>query len=250
MTERNTIYSRRDLVRGTGLVAGTALVLGQVAWGEGRERESTAKTELTPMEDLTCQHAVASRVLMVYEMSAGRTGGVGTSAPPMQAIATAAGMIRSNVEDYHMKLEEEHLFPLMQKSGKMNDLVSTLREQHAAGRRLTDAILQATSAGTGATAHSEAVSRNVLAYLNMIRAHTAYEESMLYPQIRAVLSDRDYDQLQKTLAEAGRKKLGPEGINGLLAKVADLERSVGITSLAQFTPRLGTEPVARENPAR
>jgi hemerythrin-like domain-containing protein len=244
MTERNTNHSRREMVRGAGLVAGTTLVLGQAAWSQARE--TVPRNELTPMEDLVRQHALAGRVLMVYQMVLGRTSGVGMSPPP-QAIGTAAGMVRSFVEDYHVRLEEEHLFPLMQKTGRMKELINVLREQHAAGRRLTDVILQTTSGGTP---RMEVLSRNIMAYLNMIGPHTAYEETVLYPQIRTALPDREYEQLQRTLAEAGRKKLGPEGFNGLLQKVTDLEKSVGVTSLAQFTPKVRLEPVARENPPR
>ncbi len=253
MTERNTNYSRREMVRGTALAAGTTLILGQAAWAEGkaesraeaRGRETIAKNELTPMEELTCQHALVSRILTVYQMTVRQTSGVGMSPPPMQAVATAAGMIRSAVDDFHVRLEEDYLFPLMQKTGKMGDLLSTLREQHAAGRRLTDVILQLTSGEAGGTPNMEALSRNILAYLNWIRPHTAFEETMLYPQIRATLPDRDYEQFQKTLTEATRKKLGPEGFNGLLQKVTELEKSVGVTSLAQWTPKVSTEPVAR-----
>jgi hemerythrin-like domain-containing protein len=258
MAERNTNYSRRDMVMGAGLAAGTTLILGQATWAEGkgesrgeaRGREDIPKNQLTPMEDLTRQHALVSRVLTVYQMTVRQTGGVGMSPPPMQAIATATEMIRSAVDDFHVRLEEDYLFPLIQKTGKMGDLLSTLREQHAAGRRLTDVILQLTSGEAGGTPNMEALSRNILAYLNWIRPHTAFEESMLYPQIRATLPDRDYEQLQKTFAETTRKKLGTEGFNGLLQKVTELEKSVGVTSLAQWTPKVSTEPVARETPTR
>ncbi len=95
-----------------------------------------------------------------------------------------------------------------------------------------------------------AIARNAMAYLNMIRPHTAYEETSLYPQIRATLSDRDYEQLRRDLADAARTRLGPQGFSSLLQRVRELERSVGVTSLAQFTPRVGGAPVARGNRPR
>jgi len=265
MAERNSIYSRRQMVRGTGLAAGATLILGQATWaadaGQDDAQKTTTtptmggvqKTQLTPMEDLTCQHAVVGRVLLVYTMGAvkGMGAAAGAAQPPMQTLATAASMLRSNVDDHHVKLEEEYLFPLFQKAGKQTDLIATLREQHAAARRLTDTILQMTGgAGASSSSNTEPLARNLMAYVTMMQAHTAYEETLLYPQIRAVLSDTDYNQLQKTITDADRQKLGPEGIAGLLAKVADLERSAGITGLAQFTPKIATESVARESAAR
>jgi hemerythrin-like domain-containing protein len=254
MIENQSIYHRRDVVAGAG-AASAALILGSTVWAAEADRNQARpgtetgksmieieKNALTPMEDLTCQHAVARRVLLVYQTGAAATAG--SSQPPLQALATAAAMMRSMVDDHHVQLEENYLFPLFQKAGQWADLVSTLREQHAAARRLTDSILQATQGAAGGTA-PEGLARNLMAYVRMIQAHTAYEETLLYPQIRVVASEADYDRFQRTLQEADRKKLGPEGVAGLLDKVAALEKSVGITSLAQFTPKAG-EPVAKE----
>lgn len=246
MIEHTSIYSRRHVVTG----AGAALVLGQATWAaETGERmaqtgpRTAQKDVLTPMEDLACQHAVARRVLMVYRLNAGKE--LGVPPMPMQSVATAATMLRSAVEEFHAPFEEENVFPLFEKANKLTDLVSTLRDQHAAARRLTDSILQATR-NTTASAPTEELARDLMAYARMIEAHTAYEETLLYPQIRTVASDADYERLEKMMQDATRKKLGPEGVAGLLSKVADLERSAGIMGLAQFTPKTGGEPVARE----
>ena len=249
MIENESIYSRRHMVTGAGVAAGAALVLGQTTWGAETNKGMIhiQKDALTPMEDLACQHAVARRVLLVYQMGAG--GAAGSAQMPMQSLTTAATMIRSMVEDFHAKFEEDYVFPLFQKAGKLTDLVSTLRDQHAVGRRLTDSILQAIQ-GPAANAPTEALTRNLMAYVHMIQAHTAYEETLLYPQIRAIASDADYERLQATLQDADRTKLGPEGVPGLLNKVADLERSAGIMGLAQFTPKPSGEPVARETSTR
>ena len=250
MNERNVICDRRGMMRAAGLAAGAGLILGRPTWAEDAKPGTTPPPELTLMEDLTCQHAVVGRILMACQMGViGQMQGAGSAAPPApKGVAEAAQMLRAHVDDHHVKLEEDYIFPAVQKTGKFTDLISTLREQHAAARRLTDTMLQMTGAGSQ-NAGVEPLARTVMAYSQMIQAHTAYEETLLYPQFRTVLSDKDYEQLQKTVADADRKKLGAEGLPGLLAKVTDLEKSVGITGLAQFTPRLG-EPVAREGSSR
>ena len=48
------------------------------------------------------------------------------------------------VEGYHEKLEEDFVFPKLEKAGKLVDLTQVLRIQHAAGRKVTDAIREAT----------------------------------------------------------------------------------------------------------
>jgi hypothetical protein len=55
-------------------------------------------------------------------------------------LAGAAKIVHTFIEDYHEKLEEDHLSPRFEKAGKLVDLVKVLREQHQAGRRLTDQI--------------------------------------------------------------------------------------------------------------
>ncbi|MCL5281759.1 MAG: hemerythrin domain-containing protein [Planctomycetes bacterium] len=238
MIKNKSTYSRRHVVTG----AGAALVLGQANWAAETGRSMVPKDVLTPMEDLTRQHAVARRVLMVYRLNA--TGELGVPPMPMQSVTIAATILRSVLEDFHAKFEEDNVFPLFGKADQWTDLVSTLRDQHAVARRLTDSILQATR-NTTASAPTEALARNLMAYTRMIEAHTAYEETLLYPQIRTVASEADYEQLWKALQDAERRKFGPEGVAGVLNKVVDVERSAGIMGLAQFTPKTG-EPVARE----
>src|SRR5260370_12990556 len=53
----------------------------------------------------------------------------------------SAGIVKRFIEDYHEKLEEDHLFPRFRKAGKLVDLVTVLYAQHQAGRRVTDRIV-------------------------------------------------------------------------------------------------------------
>jgi len=266
MSENQSSYRRRDLVAGVG-AAGAALILSPTAWAAQKSKTAlprgtppappqeqgttpsqqlgnipTPKAIMTPMEDLASQHALASRILLVYELAMAKE--LGAVQPPMKAVASAANMLRFAVDDFHVKLEEEYLFPLFQKAGKMTDLVNTLHQQHLVARQLTDAILKTTS-GTGG--QPEALSPLLMDYSRMMLAHTAYEETLLYPQIAAVAGDGEYNKLQQTLLEANKQQLGPAGFAGMLVKVADLEKMAGITGLAKFTPKPGV-PLAAETP--
>ncbi len=257
MIENTSIYSRRHVVAG----AGAALIVGQATWaaqtgrnvqaGKNAQADRNAmpmqmpKGMMTPMEDLTSQHALLRRVLLVYQTATARESGM--TPPPTKVLATAAGMIRSMVDEFHVRLEEDYLFPLFQKSGQMTDLVSTLRQQHAAAKTLNDTILQMTGGTTAGSSGAETLAPHLMAFTRMMQAHTAYEETMLYPAIRSITSDADYDRLQKTMQDMDRQKLGPQGFAGMVAKVAELEKSAGITSLAQFTPKPGA-PVAQVTP--
>lgn len=61
---------------------------------------------------------------------------------PPEALADAALIIRSFVEDYHEKLEEDFLFPRFEKANLLVDLVKVLPTQHQAGRQVTDVTMR------------------------------------------------------------------------------------------------------------
>jgi hypothetical protein len=154
MATGHHVHRRRDIIKGAGVVAAAALASGASARGDGARKEDEEETKVTPTEDLMREHAVLSRLLLIYET--GLPAGPGREAPPLKEIGDAARLVRTFIEEYHEKLEEDYLFPRFEKAGKLVELVKTLRRQHEAGRRLTGAILEVTSAtGTPDTARLE-----------------------------------------------------------------------------------------------
>ncbi len=234
MIEQRHVYNRREIVRGVGLSAGVALVMGQDTTGAEKKTEGEQGIEVTPAEDLMREHGVLNRMLLIYEK--GISSGPGSAPPPMREIGETARLIRTFIEDYHEKLEEDYLFPRFEKAKKLADLVAVLRRQHDAGRRLTDAILQATSS-PGAGANTPQLARGIEPFLRMYRPHAARESTVLFPQIRSIVSAGEYDTLGDTFEEIEHKKFGAEGFEGVVARVAEIEKTLGIYDLAQFTPK-------------
>ncbi len=235
MATRNHRHSRREVVKAAGIAAGTVLTLGPVAWAEAANKEGEeAEGKVTPAEDLMREHAVLSRLLLIYET--GLPAGPGSGQPPLKEIGDAARLIRTFIEEYHEKLEEDYLFPRFEKAGKLADLVKVLRQQHEAGRRLTGAILEA----AGATGGSDMarLERNLRAFIRMYRPHAARESTILFPQIQAVVSPKEYDQMGETFEDIEHQKFGPEGFEGIVANVAEIEKRLRLHDLAEFTPRL------------
>ena len=100
--------------------------------------------EVSPAEDLMREHGVLKRILLVYGEAVRRLD-ASEDLPP-KPVADAAGIIRSFIEDYHGKLEEDYLFPRFKKANKLVDLVDVLLQQHRAGRGLTDITLRLSTA--------------------------------------------------------------------------------------------------------
>ena len=235
MAARNYRHSRRNVVKGAGIAAGTMLTLGPRAWAEAAPKEDAeAEGKVTPAEDLMREHAVLNRMLLIYET--GLSTGPGSGSPPLKEIGDVARLIRTFIEEYHEKLEENYLFPRFEKAGKLADLVKVLLQQHEAGRRLTAAILEITSAtGNPDTARLE---RNIRAFIRMYRPHAARESTVLFPQIQTVVSPQEYDQMGETFEDIEHQKFGREGFEGIVANVAEIEKRLRIYDLAEFTPKL------------
>ena len=128
------VFLRTGLVTGASTLAGAALLEG----AEEKEKPGGEKEEdkVSPPEDLMREHGVLKRILLIYGEAIRRMSA--NQELPVEVVLDSARIIRSFVEDYHEKLEEDYLFPRFEKAGKLLDLTKVLRTQHQAGRRVTD----------------------------------------------------------------------------------------------------------------
>jgi len=224
---------RRKLLGAAALVGAVELLR------PGRALAAKAKAEAAEVnatEDLMREHGVLRRVLLVYEESVRRLEAKQPLKPEL--LAGAANIIRTFIEGYHEKLEEEQVFPRMEKAGQQLELVKTLRAQHAGGRKLTAEILAgATPHGLGSAQGRTAVVRPVEAFIRMYRPHAAREDTVLFPAFHALFTEKEFDALGEKFEEQEHALLGGGSFEGTLKAVEQLEQALGIYDLAQFTPR-------------
>ncbi len=251
--------SRRRFLYLTGsLAAGIALPVLAAGKTEGKEKEF----EVNPVEDLMREHGVLRRVLLIYEAAASRLYEL--KPVPPGVIADSAGIIRRFVEDYHEKLEEDEIFPRFEKAGKLNDLVKVLLVQHQAGRRLTDSILKLSvpeelkpakekeepSAamkqiyqGTpwfrkkGPHAKPE-LTPTMHEFIHMYRPHAAWEDTVLFPAFRSIVSPREFDELGEKFEDREKELFGKEGFEKMVESVGEIEKKLGINELSKYTPKV------------
>lgn len=233
---------RRLRDRRDALVLGGAIGVGLVAaacGGQGRGAESPQAhggEEISPAEDLMCEHGVLNRVLLIYEEGIRRLDAPGEKVPVDQFAATAS-IVRRFIEDYHGKLEEDFLFPRFEKAGKMTDLVATLRKQHAVGRKLTDDLLRLMAPRVELSADArKQVTGNLRSFIRMYRPHEAREDTVLFPALRTVIPPKELEELGERFEEKEHALFGKEGFEGIVAQVAAIEARLGIGDLASFTP--------------
>jgi hemerythrin-like domain-containing protein len=231
--------ARRDFFW-NATVLGCGLVLpGDVVWatpGSGSEKAAEKEEDVTPTEDLMREHGLLNRVLLIYQEAIRRLEGKHDMPP--ETLASAAGIIRHFIEDYHEKLEEEHLFPRFEKAHKLVGLVGTLREQHQAGRHLTAQVEQlATLAAFKNADDRRKLSQSLGAFIRMYRPHEAREDTVLFPALRSIVGPHEFAALGEQFDDKERELFGEEGFEKMVEKVAELEKTLGIYDLAQFTPR-------------
>jgi len=201
----------------------------------GQTADQKDEADISPPEDLMREHGVLKRILLIYEEAIRRIAAK-QDLPP-EALKDAAGIIRSFVEDYHEKLEEDFVFPRFEKAGKLVELTKVLRVQHQAGRRLTDVTLQlATAAALKNPDESRRLSESLRQFIRMYSPHEAREDTVLFPAFRSVVSAHEFDALGDDFEKKENELFGDEGFEKNVDKVAALEKQLGIYDLAQFTP--------------
>lgn len=195
-----------------------------------------AAAGLSPNEDLMQEHALLSRVLLVYEEIGRRVESGGTADPDI--LRKAALTIQQFIERYHEKLEEEHVFPRFAAPNPLSGLVATLLLQHKAGRALTERILErASAAGQKDRNARQGLLADIRAFIRMYRPHAAREGSLLFPAFRGLLPAKDFLALGDAFESKEHEMLGPAGFEGQVLQVAELEKGLGINDLSGFTPK-------------
>lgn len=196
---------------------------------------SEQEVPVTPPEDLMREHGVLKRILLIYREGIRRLQA--EQQVPSEALNASAGIIRSFIEDYHEHLEEQYVFPSLEQAGKLTDVTTVLRTQHQRGRVLTDRVLGATGAAAAPDQPArEALVQDMSAFIRMYEPHEAREDTVVFPALRDVLPAQKFRDFAEIFEDEEHKRFGPAGFEGVVAKVADIEKSLGIYDLSQFTP--------------
>lgn len=228
-TSKLPLQARRKFLSSA---AGAALLLASTSRASEGDEKAEAEAWVSPPEDLMREHGVLDRLLLIYEASATT---VAAGGQPPAAVKGAAGLVRRFIEDYHERLEEQHVFPRFEKAGSHVDLVLVLREQHQSGRRLTEEITRL--GGATSDADRKGLQAAIAAFVRMYRPHAAREDTVLFPAFRDVVSEHEFHELGESFEDEEHKLFGKAGFQGVVAEVAALERTLGIEDLKQFTPK-------------
>jgi hemerythrin-like domain-containing protein len=225
------------------LVATAALGYGTLAAGRVRaddkpkdDKKDKPGEEVGAAEDLMREHGVLNRILLVYEEGLRRLRAREEVTPDV--FHTPAMLVRKFVEDYHEKLEEKFIFPEFERAKTLADLVTVLKAQHEAGRKVTDVILRTAAADQfrKEEARKELV-RSCEAFVRMYRPHEAREDTVLFPALRKIVPAKKLAELGEQFEKEEDRLFGEEGFEKTVEQVAAVEKQLGIHDLSQFTAK-------------
>ena len=195
------------------------------------------KEEVSPSEDLMREHGVLNRLLLIYDTC--RLHLINNEQFDLAVLDNSAQIIRTFIEDYHEKLEEDFLFPRFEKANQLTDLVQVLRSQHKAGRILTDQVIQfGKMESLSDTNESQKLIKLLGDFNGMYRPHEAREDTVLFPSIRKIVSKNEYFALGEEFEDKEHELFGEDGFDTMVERVANLEKQLNIYDLSQFTPKL------------
>jgi hemerythrin-like domain-containing protein len=244
--------NRREFLLSTAALGVGALAAEKTAHAEQQlqtakkpieqdDKKEKSEEEVGATEDLMREHGLLNRILLIYEEGLRRLRTKEDVTPEL--FHSAATLVRKFVEDYHEKLEENYIFPEFEEKKTLVDLVKTLRTQHQAGRAVTELILR--NAAPDRFRREEPrreLVRSVEAFIRMYRPHEAREDTVLFPAIHKILPAKQIKDLGEQFEKEEDKLFGEEGFEKTVARVAAIEKELGIYDLNQFTPKLGRKP--------
>jgi hemerythrin-like domain-containing protein len=223
---------RAAFAAGGALAAG--LALAGCARGQGGDKGGGEDVSAT--EDLMREHGVLRRILIVYRETGGWLG-QGRTNFDVAALGQAADLFRAFGEDYHERaLEEQHIFPVLQKAGGAGgELVPVLLAQHNRGREITAYIRGRVGGGRIAAADAPELSRALLDFARMYEAHTAFEDTVAFQAWKHALSPKQQDQASDEFEKIERSHFGGDGFDMAVGQISQIEQKLGLSNLARYT---------------
>lgn len=200
------------------------------------DKKDKPDEEVGAAEDLMREHGVLNRILLIYEEGLRRLRDREEVTPDV--FHKPATLVRKFVEDYHEKLEEKFIFPEFEKARKLVDLVKILKEQHEAGRKVTDVILRnAVKEQFRKEDARKVIVRSCEAFIRMYRPHEAREDTVLFPALHKIVPARRLKELGEQFEKEEDRLFGEEGFEKTVDQVAAIEKQLGIFDLSQFTAK-------------
>lgn len=231
--------TRREWLVGLSTLGAGAILIGcnqsvSHEANNGKKTNANSEAEVTATEDLMREHGVLRRALLVYQESAMKLRSA--AVVPPEPLQKTAKLFRAFGEEYHeKKLEEVYIFPAVKKAGgDAGAYADVLIAQHERGREITDFIIAAT-AGPRISSNVKGFADALESLVRMYEHHAAIEDTVVFPAWKQTLNSEQLDEMNDKFEEIEHEQFGEDGFENALKQIADIEQSLGLSDLAQFT---------------
>src|SRR4030095_12475707 len=112
MRHESSINNRRNFIA-KGIQIALVGGIASATLYSCKEKEEGDEKEVSPPEDLMQEHGLLNRILLIYDYC--RTQLINKESFDVSMLSNAAGIVRTFVEEYHERQEEEYLFPRVPK---------------------------------------------------------------------------------------------------------------------------------------
>lgn len=224
------VLARRGMI---GLALAGGMLWAPAALGAGAGEGAEKGEKVSAVEDLMREHGVLRRILILYREAAARLRAGQTI--DGAALHSAASLFQSFGERYHeTMLEQEHVFPVLRRT-RLAPLVDTLLLQHRRSNEITAWIIAQTRGGSIGTAAAASLAAALPAFARMYEAHSAREDTIVFPAFKKALSPARIAALGEQFEEIEHRQFGGDGFDMALATVARAEAAFGLADLGTFT---------------
>ena len=206
--------------------------------------QSTYKIEVTPIEDLMREHGILNRILLIYEEIINKLQN--NLHFNIKIIFISAMILRVFIENYHEQTEEKYIFPIFIKKNIRVNEINELIKQHNVGRILTSCVLSLTEKQLGPTSNltmenKQKIIKYLHLFIKLYRFHEAYEDTIVFQDVRSMISKEEYEKMGELFEEEEDKMFGEGGYENTLNLIVLIEKKLGIGNLSNITKQVEKE---------
>jgi hemerythrin-like domain-containing protein len=150
-----------------------------------------------------------------------------TSHLEVNKLETVVNLIRNYADAFHHAKEENLLFPLMATKGfsKEQGPIAVMLHDHAQGRTFVKAMVEEIeNLRNGNKAALSRIYENMEGYIELLRAHIAKENNILFRMADNVLSEKEQQDLLKEFAKVEKINFGGGVLESYISEIEKLEK--------------------------
>lgn len=180
------------------------------------------------LEKLREEHRAIERLLRILQVAAGNMEGLRRP----ELVVRAVSLIQEYAEGYHQDLEENVIFPRLEKEGvpRHGGPLEVLQAEHRLAKRYAEDMQSYFEAWkTGDETSGQNLLETVQAYALLMRAHIGKEDMVVLPMIQHAFQGERANELDHALEKASHHQNPTFDLEEYHQLLAELEGEYGLT---------------------